>query len=92
MSVTEIKKKITPILKRNAVRRAGVFGSVARGEIAPRDLDILVEMSRPYSLFTFLSLKGELEDNLGTPVDLVEYSHIKPSLKAYILRDEVQIL
>lgn len=91
MSIAEIQKKIIPVLKRNGVRRAGVFGSAARRESSPRDIDILVELTRPYGLFAFLALKHELEDCLGAKVDLVEYSHIKPSLKEPILRDEVRI-
>lgn len=92
MSVAEIQKKIVPILKRNKIRRAGVFGSAARGESSPSDVDILVEMPRPYGLFAFIALKQELEDILGVKVDLIEYSCIKPSLKEPILRDEVRIV
>jgi predicted nucleotidyltransferase len=92
MSVAEVQKKIVPILKRRSIRRAGVFGSVARKEAVARDIDILVEMPRPYSLFTFLALKHELEQRLGAKVDLVEYSHIKPSLREHILASEVPIL
>jgi len=85
-------KKIIPILKRCDIKRAGVFGSVARGEKVVRDIDVLVEMPRPYSLFSFLALKDELEERLGAKVDLIEYSHIKPSLRKRILSDEVKIL
>lgn len=92
MSLIDIQKKIVPVLKRNNVRRAGIFGSTARGETAPRDIDMLVEMPRPYSLFMFLALKEELENHLGVKVDLIEYSHVKPALRDYILRDEVKIL
>ena len=92
MSVAEIQEKIVPILKRCAVRRAGVFGSVARGEPVVRDVDVLVEMQRPYTLFSFLSLKNELEICLGAKVDLIEYSHIKPALRESILSGEVKIL
>ena len=92
MNAADIQRKIVPILKRRAVRRAGVFGSVARGESVARDIDVLVEMTRPYSLFTFLALKNELEARLGAKVDLLEYSHIKPMLRERILLDEVKIL
>lgn len=92
MNVADIQRKITPILKRNKVRRAGIFGSAARKEPTSRDVDLLVEMPRPYGLFTFIALKQELEDCLGERVDLVEYSGIKPSLREPILRDEVRIV
>ncbi len=83
--------RAVPILKQRAVKRAGVFGSVARGEPA-RDVDMLVEMPRPFGLFSFLTLKQELEDELGTKVDLVEYSTLKPALRERIMGDEVTIL
>lgn len=92
MSVADIQRKIVPILKRRFVRRAGVFGSATHGESAARDIDVLVEMQRPYSLFAFLALKNELEEQLGAKVDLVEYSHIKPSLREHILSGEIKIL
>lgn len=92
MKVTEVKKKAEPILKRRAVCRAGVFGSLARGEKDPQDIDLLVELPRPYGLFAFLSLKQELEDALGSKVDLVDYATLKPRLKERILRDEIRIL
>ncbi|MEK7170155.1 MAG: nucleotidyltransferase domain-containing protein, partial [Patescibacteria group bacterium] len=90
--VAEIQKKIVPILKRRAIRRAGLFGSAARGERTARDVDVLVEMPRPYGLFAFLALKHELEACLDTKVDLIEYSHIKPALRERILSGEVKIL
>ena len=92
MQVKDIQRVSVPILKRRAVKRAGVFGSSARGEANARDIDLLVEMPRPHGLFSLLSLKSELEDALDTKVDLVEYASIKPRLRERILRDEVAIL
>lgn len=91
-NISQIKAKILPILKSSGVRRASVFGSAARGDIAPRDVDVLVEMPKSYSLFAFLILKAKLEERLGEKVDLVEYSHIKSALKAHVFRDEARIL
>ena len=92
IAIQEISNKVKDIFKRYGVRRAAVFGSVARGDENPRDVDILVEMPRPYGLFTFLSLKRELEETLGSKVDLVEYSLIKPAIKDRVLSDAVQIV
>ena len=92
MQLEDIRTKAVPILKRRAVRRASIFGSTARRESSARDIHMLVEMTRPYGLFSFLSLKHDLEDALGTKVDLIEYSSIKPALRERILQDEVAIL
>ncbi|MEA3229540.1 MAG: nucleotidyltransferase domain-containing protein, partial [archaeon] len=40
----KIKKTIVPVLKRNGVVRAGIFGSFVKGEVKKgSDIDILIE-------------------------------------------------
>jgi predicted nucleotidyltransferase len=93
MDVEDIKRKVSPILKEYGVSRAGVFGSVVRGEDSvDSDVDILVEIKRRMSLLEFAGLKLELEEVLGRNVDLGEYSTIKPIIKERILSEEVAIL
>ncbi len=88
-----LKKVIVPILKRNGVVKAGIFGSVARGEAEKvSDIDVLIEYKGKKSLFDFVDLKLNLEEKLHKRVDLVEYSAIHPILKERILKDEVKIL
>lgn len=93
MNVEEIKKKILPVLKKYGVKRAGLFGSVVRGEAREdSDIDILVEIEGRMSLLDFAGLKLELEESLGKKVDLGEYSAIKPIIREQILSEEVAIL
>jgi hypothetical protein len=93
MNIEEIKRKILPILKKYGVTRAGIFGSVVRGEARKdSDIDILVEIESRMSLIDFAGLKLELEEALGRKVDLGEYSVIKPIIKEQILKEEVSIL
>jgi hypothetical protein len=93
MNIEEIKKKILPVLKKYGVKRAGIFGSVARGEEGEEsDIDILVEINARMSLLDFAGLKLELEDALGRRVDLGEYSTIKPIIREQILSEVVTIL
>ena len=94
MTVAEIKKRIIPVLKRHGIKKAGLFGSVARGEESvDSDVDVLVEIDqRGFSLFDFVGVKLELEEALKKKVDLVEYSSIKPLLRKNILASEVKIL
>ena len=93
MNVEEIKRKILPVLKKYGVTKAGIFGSVVRGEAREdSDIDILVEIEGRMSLLDFAGLKLELEETLGKPVDLGEYSTIKPIIKEQILSEEVPIL
>ncbi len=92
MSLEQIKQKITPILRSAGIRRAGLFGSAARGTMtAQSDVDILVDVRSDMGLLEFISLQNQLADILGSKVDLVEYQALKPALKQGILRQEVAI-
>jgi uncharacterized protein len=91
--VQNIAEKILPVLKRYEITRAGLFGSAVRGEATERSyVDVLVELPPHLSLLDFVGIKLELEETLGTNVDLVEYAAIKPALQDRILREEVSIL
>lgn len=92
MSIEEIKHIASPILKKHKVTKAGIFGSFAKGNATGKsDIDILVELTYPLSLFDFIGIKQELEEVLQKQVDLVEYRAIKPIIKDSILKSEVRI-
>jgi len=92
-TVAEIRQIALPILKRHGVTRAGVFGSCARGNMAEgSDVDLLVEIRPDISLLDFIRIKQEVEEALGSKVDLVEYDAIKPLLMEQILSEQVPIL
>jgi predicted nucleotidyltransferase len=93
MDVNDIKSKILPILRKYNVKKAGIFGSMARNEENEEsDVDILVEIDSDISLLDFVGMKIEIEEALGKKVDLVEYNAIKPLLRKRILKEEVHIL
>lgn len=89
-----IKKKIVPILRKHALKRAAIFGSFARGEAkAKSDVDILIEYkTKNKSLFDLVDLKFDLEERLGRKVDLITYSSIYPIIREQILAEQVVIL
>ncbi|WP_445665595.1 nucleotidyltransferase family protein [Fodinibius sp. AD559] len=88
----EIKKKVRPILEKYGIKKAGVFGSTARGEAEGNDVDLLVKIDKKISLLDFIGIQQELEDELGMKVDLVEYDSLKPALKEDILKEEVPVI
>ena len=91
--VDEIKKIILPILKSHEVKKAGIFGSFARGDMSGEsDIDILVDIPGDRSLLDFIGLKLEIEDAIGKKIDLVEYDTIKPAIRKIILDEQVVIL
>ena len=88
-----IRRAIIPILKRNGVVRAGIFGSYARNEATKNsDVDILIQFKGRKSLFDLVRLEMYLEKKIGRKVDLVEYSTIHPLLKKQILEEEVRVV
>ena len=90
--INRIKPKIIKILKKNKIRRAGIFGSYARGEARKNsDVDILVQPPGGIG-FGFVGIQLELEDMLRKKVHLVTYKYIHPRLKKQILKDEVRII
>ena len=89
-----MKKKIVAVLRRNHIKKAGIFGSYARNkQKKSSDVDILVEIKdKKMSLLGFIGLKHELEDAIGKKVDLVEYCAIKPRIREQILNEEIRII
>lgn len=93
MTNQDIKNKIAPILVSAGIRKASVFGSVVNNTAtADSDVDVVVEMPRPYSLFMFLDIKDKLQNALGRKVDLIEYSTFKPIIREHAMRNAVSIL
>ena len=74
------------------MRKAFVFGSVARGEQREdSDLDILVHLTDKYSLFDIIDIKLALEDLLGCKVDVVTDDALHPLIKPEILKEQVML-
>jgi uncharacterized protein len=91
-SIRDIQKTIQAVLGKYPVKRASLFGSYARQEAhAESDIDILVEFSSTISLIEFVTIQLEFEDTFGKKVDLVEFSTLKPQLKANILKEQIAI-
>jgi predicted nucleotidyltransferase len=93
MTREQITNSILPLLERYGVRRASLFGSVARGEDGPdSDIDILVEMPDSASLLELAGLKIDLEEVLNREVDVLTYDSLHPLLRDRILREQERIL
>ncbi len=90
--IDKFKPKIIKILKKYGIKKAGIFGSYARGEARKdSDIDLLVEPA-PGMGFSFYGMNLELEDELKRKVDLVTYKFISPYIKKNILREEVKLI
>lgn len=71
-----------------------VFGSVARGEARPdSDIDLIAEFdpAARVSLTSLASLRADLADLLGTPVDLAEWDILRPPVLDRARREAVRV-
>jgi len=73
------------------VKHLWLFGSVARGEPDPGDVDVLVEFNRPPGLVNFMDLKFRLEELLGRSVDLVSRSACRERFRHAIAKDLILV-
>jgi uncharacterized protein len=93
LTIADIKKKAVPVLKKNGVVRAGIFGSYARGEAKSKsDIDMLIKQKGRKGLLALVQLQLDLEEKLGKKVDLLTYGGLSPYLKDRILNEEVRIV
>jgi predicted nucleotidyltransferase len=91
--VASLADQLRPVLQKFAVRRAGVFGSYARGEATGEsDVDLLVELAPGASLLDLVALQLELRDAVGFEVDVNTYRALHPLLRDQVLSEEIRIL
>ena len=89
----KIKSRIRSLLIKNGIKKAGIFGSYARGDYKRgSDIDILINAPKDFSLFDVAGLEISLEKALGKKVDLLTYNSLNSLLKERILKEEIRIL
>jgi hypothetical protein len=76
----------------HGARNVRVFGSTVRGETsAGSDVDLLVEMEPGRSLLDLVGLWQDLEDLLGTDVDVLSDGGVSPHLHERIYAEAVPL-
>ena len=92
-NLSKIKLKIEKIIKKRGIKKAGIFGSYARGEQTKNsDIDILIEPSKEMGFFEIVNLEEELKKSLKKKIDLLTYASIHKLLRERILNEEVRII
>ncbi len=69
-----------------------VFGSVARGEAdTASDIDLLVKLEPGRSLMDLGGLLYDLQNLLGTEVDVVTEKGLRPRIREQVIREAVPL-
>jgi predicted nucleotidyltransferase len=88
-----IKPIISKIIQKRGIKKAGIFGSYARGEQKKNsDIDILIEPTKKMGFFEIVNIEEELSKTLKKKIDLLTYNGINNLLKNKILNEEVRII
>ena len=87
MTILEQLRREHASLASYDVKHLWLFGSVARGEPDPKDVDVLVEFNHPPGLLNYMNLKFRLEELLGRSVDLVSRSACRERFRQAIAKD-----
>lgn len=88
----ETLKRSETALRARGVRRAAVFGSVARGDNRPdSDIDIMVEIDPDahITVFDYVDLKEFISSLFDTPVDVVSRESLKPYVRPAATADAI---
>ena len=92
MKLDELKRNFAPIANKYGVEKAYLFGSYARGQARPdSDIDICIKKG---NIRTLLDLSGfylDLEEKLGTKVDIVTTDSISGEFKSNIEKEFIEI-
>jgi hypothetical protein len=81
-------ERLVEFCRNHGIRRAAIFGSLARGEGRDdSDIDLLVTFAKPKSLLTVIRLERELATELGRRVDLLTEESISPLIRIRIAGD-----
>ncbi len=88
----EKREDILRIATQHGASNVRIFGSVARGEARPdSDVDFLVELESGRSLLDRVALIQDLEDLLGTKVDVATDKGLRERVRDRILNETVPL-
>ena len=90
--VSERRRELLDVLRRHGVTDPEIFGSVARGDDREgSDLDLLVDFAPGTDILDILGIQRELEEVLGTAVDLVPRNAVKERVRTHAARDALPL-
>ena len=92
-TIDEIIRIISPIAEKYGIERVYLFGSRARGDnTSDSDYDFSIDPGRMDNILDFFSFIDELEEALGSEVDVVSRRSLKEDrFYRYMVADEVVV-
>lgn len=88
-SISDIQKIVSDLARQYGAERVYLFGSYARGDMtAGSDIDLRIDKGSIRGL-AFAGLLGDLEDALGTHVDLISTVGMDEDFLREAQKDEV---
>ena len=86
------RDEILNLATKRGARNVRVFGSVVRGDNRPdSDVDFLVEMEPGRTLFDLSGFVLDLQELLGTSVDVVTEAGLRPRIRDRVLAEAVPL-
>ncbi|PSQ78015.1 MAG: DNA polymerase subunit beta [Bacteroidetes bacterium QS_7_67_15] len=90
--VADRREEILRLAEKHGAYNVRVFGSAARGELAPdSDVDFLVEVGPERTAFFPGGLLMDLQDLLGRKVDVVTEPALHRHIRGRVLREAEQL-
>jgi len=86
-----LQKELPALRRRFLVKSLAIFGSVARQDPQPNDLDLLVEFYDVPGMFGFIALENHLSDMMGLKVDLLVRDSLKPRVSKSAIKELVLV-
>ena len=88
-SISDIQKIVSDLARQYGAERVYLFGSYARGDMtAGSDIDLRIDKGSIRGL-AFAGQLGDLEDPLGTHVDLISTAGMDEDFLREVQKDEV---
>lgn len=90
--ISALRFSLPELSSRFGVKDLLLFGSFARGDQTEQsDVDLLVDLSRPITLFGLGSLQARLESLLGRRVEVGTVDSLRPHVRAEVMAEAVRV-
>lgn len=92
LTVEKIREIVTKVGKKYGIKNAYLFGSYAKGTANENsDVDIIVDMSNMHRYKDYFHFCDDLENELGTDVDVISEEGMFPGFFDLVKNDRIPL-